>query len=76
MSDPIDYFDPEWNEWVPTAAIPYQHQRRPKALARLAVMTIFRRYRCQAKWWCSWSATEQGGTCDQHEPDPLEGGTP
>lgn len=61
-----DHYDEEWGEWVPSAPLPYYAQKKPKPLARLAVLTIFRRYRCQAKWWCSWPATEQGGTCDPH----------
>lgn len=46
--------------------LPYYPQERPHWAARVLVMTVMRRYRCRAKWRCSWPATEQGGTCDRH----------
>lgn len=61
-------FDPEHHDldWHISEPLPYYSQRRPSLLARLAVLTIFRRDRCRAHWWCSWPATERGGTCDPH----------
>lgn len=60
-------FDPEHPDlgWTISAPLPYVTQRRPPMLARLAVVTLLRRYRC-THGRCSWPATEQGGTCDRH----------
>lgn len=60
--------DPEHQDlgWFISEPLPYYPQRKPRWLARVVVFTLLRRDRCQARWWCSWPATEQGGTCDPH----------
>lgn len=61
-------FDPDHPDLGYTYAepLPYYPQEKPRWFARLAVLTFMRRYRCQGAWWCSWPATERGGTCDRH----------
>lgn len=51
--------------WAISEPIPYYPQTRPTLAVRFLMLTIFRRYRCSQRW-CSWPATEQGGTCDHH----------
>lgn len=76
MTDPDRFdgrplaFDPEHEDlgYVIAEPLPYYPQRKPRLLARVAILTVFRRDRCQARWWCSWPATERGGTCDLHAP--------
>ncbi len=66
--DPLT-FDQEHADlgWTISGAEPYHPQRKPRLLARILVVTIWRRILCRRRF-CTWPATEEGWFCDRHDP--------
>lgn len=46
---------------------PYHPQSRPRLLARVLAVLVWRKIKCR-RYFCTWPATEEGWFCDRHDP--------